>query len=392
MMQLIQLFLEQGWRITYASPAADSAFMYDLENIGVQRVAIELNSSSFDEFVAQAQPNMVMFDRFMMEEQFGWRVEKQCPEALRILDTEDLHCLRHARHAALKQKRDMTQADLMSDLAIREVASIQRCDVSLMISEVEVTLLQERFNVSAELLHLCRFMLSPMTPTLEASWLDHSERQHFISIGNFRHAPNWDAVLYLKQSIWPLIRKQLPQAELHVYGAYPPPKATALHNARESFLVKGWAENAHEVMAQARVCLAPIRFGAGIKGKLIDAMQCGTPSVTTTIGAEGMNDDLPWSGGVTDDPSEFAQQAVRLYKDESYWRHKQCFGAPIINQCYSAAAIGGELIERLNALQANLDTHRLNNFTGAMLRHHTMNSFKYMSQWIEAKNKRPPSG
>ena len=213
----------------------------------------------------------------MMEEQFGWRVEKHSPQALRLLDTEDLHCLRNARHNALKQQRALTSRDLASDLAIREVSSILRCDLSLMISDVEIELLKDRFRVCSSLLHHCRFMLPNIDSNVQAGWPEYNRRQHFISIGNFRHEPNWDAVLHLKQTIWPLIRKQLPQAEIHIYGAYPPPKATQLHNEKQGFKVLGWAKNAQSVMKSARVCLAPLRFGAGIKGKLAEAMLCGTP-------------------------------------------------------------------------------------------------------------------
>ncbi|MEH6473160.1 MAG: glycosyltransferase [Halopseudomonas sp.] len=385
MLQLIRLFQQQQWQVTYASPAADSEHMADIEAMGVSKVNIELNNSSFDAFVNRCAPDIVMFDRFMMEEQFGWRVEKQCPQALRLLDTEDLHCLRQARRRALKQQRTMSQQDLVGDVALREVASILRCDLALMISDVEIELLKQQFNVSASLLHHCRFMLPPLDQSAQAAWPTFDQRQHFITIGNFRHAPNWDAVLYLKQTIWPLIRQQLPQAELHIYGAYPPPKATQLHNDAQGFKVLGWADDAHTVMRSARVCLAPLRFGAGIKGKLVEAMQCGTPSVTTEVGAEAMHDALPWNGMIENQPQAFADQAVRLYQDPSLWQQQQLHGAEIINQCYDQQTIADALLQRIEQLRLELEQHRLDNVTGAMLRHHTMKSHQYMSQWIEAK-------
>lgn len=96
----------------------------------------------------------------------------------------------------------------------------------------------------------------------------------------------------MKHSLWPLIRRQLPGAQLHIYGAYTPPKATALHNPAQGFHVMNWAEDALQVMTAARICLAPLRFGAGIKGKLADAMvACGTPNITTPVGAEAMGDE-----------------------------------------------------------------------------------------------------
>ena len=182
--------------------------------------------------------------------------------------------------------------------------------------------------------HCCITCLSCWKPVDTTGWLPFSQRQHFISIGNFRHGPNWDAVLYLKQTLWPLIRKQLPAAELHIYGAYPPPKATALHNARQGFLVKGWAEEARAVMGAARICLAPLRFGAGLKGKLVEAMACGTPSVTTSIGAEAMHDGLPWNGAIENEPDAFAKAAVTLYQHEDRWRQCQQCGEKIVETHY----------------------------------------------------------
>jgi len=91
MEQLLLLFKEWGWSVTFATPALDSNFMVDLETIGVEKRTIALNCSSFDEFVQELNPSIVLFDRFLMEEQFGWRVAEYCPNALRILDTIDLH-------------------------------------------------------------------------------------------------------------------------------------------------------------------------------------------------------------------------------------------------------------------------------------------------------------
>jgi glycosyltransferase involved in cell wall biosynthesis len=286
LLQLMQLFLAQGWQLTFACAAAHSEFMSDLAPMEIESVQIELNNSSFDGFVSKLQPDMVLFDRFMTEEQFGWRVEKECPDALRLIETIDLHLLRHAREQAHKQKRDVTLYDLYSEVAQREIAVILRSDLSIIISDYELNLLSSQFSINEQLLHLCPFMfdedqINQHTPSYE-------ERAHFVTIGNFRHAPNWESVLWLKQEIWPLIRQSLPQAELHVYGAYMPPKAIALHKPAVGFHVMGRADSVSGLMQSARVVLAPLRFGAGIKTKIADAMLNGTPVASTAIGAEGI--------------------------------------------------------------------------------------------------------
>ncbi len=159
MLSLLTFFNHQGWQITFASPAQQGEHKVDLTELGIDEKTVALNCSSFDDFISELNPNMVLFDRFMLEEQFGWRVAKYCPDALRILDTEDLHSLRHARHQALKQNRHLTNLDLNNDIAKREIAAIFRCDLSLIISDYELSLLKNHFSIPENILHHCPFML-----------------------------------------------------------------------------------------------------------------------------------------------------------------------------------------------------------------------------------------
>ncbi len=387
-MQFIEQFKKRNWKITFACAAADSPFAIDLEKEGVDKVSIELNNSSFDEFIKTLQPTIVLFDRFMMEEQFGWRVAEHCPDALRILDTIDLHCLRLARQQAFKDKREFVLDDMLdTDVAKREIASLYRCDSTIMISEYEMDVLQTLFKIDPGMLHYTPFLLEQISEKEVKQWPAFEERQHFVTIGNFLHEPNWNSVLFLKEEIWPLIRKQLPNAELHVYGAYPSPKVTQLHNAKEGFFIKGRAESAREVMLKAKICLAPLRFGAGLKGKLIDAMECGTPSITTTIGAEAMHGALNWAGAVTNNAAEFAAQAIELHNDKNKWQVAQQNGIHIINAVFDKKHHAQLLIDKMEELQNNLQQHRKKNFMGAVLMHHTISGTKYMARWIEEKNK-----
>lgn len=388
MMQLISLFKAQGFGITFASPAQNSDFMVDLQEYEVDKKSIELNNSSFDVFIKELNPSVVLFDRFMMEEQFGWRVTENCPDALRLLDTEDLHCLRLARQKAFKENRSFNTTDLfIEEVAKREIASILRCDLSLMISEFEMELLESAFKIDTSLLYYLPFLLEPIESFEIQELPTFEERKDFIFIGNFLHEPNWNAVQYLKETIWPLIKKRLPEAVLNVYGAYPSQKVLQLHNKKEGFLIMGRAIDAQEVVQEARVVLAPLRFGAGIKGKLLEAMQCGTPSVTTSIGSESMHGDLPWNGFITDNVADFVDRAVQLYQDKTNWLKAQQNGISIINQRYSKGLFEIDFRTKIEILRSNLPQHRLNNFMGSMLQHHTLKSTKYMSRWIEEKNK-----
>lgn len=388
LLHLIELFAKHNWEIHFASAASPSPYSDDLISKGIFTQEILLNDSSFDAYIQTLNPQAVLFDRFVTEEQFGWRVAEQCPKALRILDTEDLHSLRLARQEAYKQKRDLTPSDLFSDTAKREIASMLRCDLSLIISEFELDLLQNTFGVKRNLLFYLPLLADPITPETQASWPKFEERSDFVFIGNFLHEPNWQTVLCLKQHIWPALAKQIPTASLKIYGAYPPQKALELNKPSERFLVLGRAESAQEVIQNAKVLLAPIPFGAGAKGKLLEAMCYGTPSVTSTIGAESMFGDLPWNGIIADDIEGITEAAITLYQDQSLWETAQQNGNAIVNQRNLKSLFESDFMERILEVLTNLEAHRNTNFTGSMLMHHTMASTQYMSRWIEAKNKK----
>lgn len=385
MLQLIDFFKSTGSKVTFSSPAKKGTHVFDLETIGVHQQEIELNNGSFDTFLEKLEPTIVVFDRYMMEEQFGWRVAEHAPNALRILDTEDLHFLRYERELALKGKSKADKNALLnSERAKRELAAIYRCDLTLIISEVEMDILKEVFQVDEKLLLYLPFLIK----ISEKKEIPLEDKQDFIFIGNFIHAPNWDAVLALKETVWPLIKKELPKAKLHVYGAYATEKVYNLNNSAEGFLVHGWAEDAVEVISKAKVMLAPLRFGAGLKGKLVEAMQCNTPSVTTTIGAEGINGSYNWNGFIYDNPLDFAYAAVSLYTEESKWRQAVKNGHKILNMRFDVSVHKLNLKTAIDSIQEELEQHRTTNFIGSMLLQQTTQASKYMSKWIEAKNKK----
>lgn len=386
MLQLISQFQNQDYEVVFSSAAKTSPNTFDLKSINVQTIPILLNDSSFDELLKILNPDVVLFDRFMTEEQYGWRVAEQCPDALRILDTEDFHGLRKAREVALKQNEAVSMKHLQNDIAKREIASIYRCDLSLIISEAEIEILSTEFNIDKSLIYYLPFLVDPISDEEIKQLPSFETRQHFITIGNFLHAPNYDAVLYLKQNIWPLLRKQLPKAELHIYGAYESQKVSQLNNNKDGFLIKGFAEDVNQVMQNAKVCLAALRFGAGLKGKLVDAMKNGTPCAMSTIAAEGMFENEV-NGFIEDEPEAFVEKAIELYLTPEMWNTKQQHGFQILNRRFNKADFETKFSIHIETLQNNLETHRQQNFIGQLLRHQTLQSTKYMSKWIEEKNR-----
>ncbi len=443
MLQLLQTFISEGYEVIFASTAQRSDHSFDLKSLGITEIPILLNHASFNQQLEEWVPQVVLFDRFITEEQFGWRVADTCPDAIRILDTEDLHFLRSARKSvALSAKMDdqlasdcETIEDLKNDpVAVREVASVYRCDLTLIISWAEFELLTKHFGIPEALLFYMPYLEAEVEAEAEAEEEAEvevevevevegeakakaegfGERRDFVSIGNFLHPPNWDAVMLLKSQIWPEIRRQLPQAELHVYGAYASAKVEQFHSPGEGFHVMGRAGDVDTVLCRYRVMLAPLRFGAGIKGKLVDAFRNGLPAVTTRIGAEGIQH--PWLGSpvcddaerdiipkipglnmaevarlrpllIAESTSAFIESAVRLYQNEEVWKKSASEGKQLLGKLFANPEYGRTLLKRISELSGILSGHRMANFTGKMLMHHTLASLRYMSKWIEEKER-----
>lgn len=383
MMQLLELFTEENYKITFASTAAISERSVKLESQNITAKNIQLNDISFDETIKDLNPEIVIFDRYITEEQFGWRVSENCPNALKILDTEDLHFLRKAREEAVKKGLSISEANLFSEISKRELASILRCDLSLIISEYEMEMLQNIFKIPTEIVYYLPFLVE--TISKEKIIPSFAERQDFMEIGNLLHAPNVDSVLQLKE-IWPEIKRQLPNAELHIYGAYAPQQILQLNNKKEGLIIKGWADNLEMVMKNYRVQLAPVRFGAGLKGKFLDAMRYGLPSVTTEIGAEGMHGNLDFGGKITTSNESFINASLQLYSEENLWQQAQQNGFKIIQKRFQKHIFSEDFKKHISELLNNLKAHRQENFIGQILQHHTLQGTKYMSKWIEAKN------
>ncbi len=387
-LELLDFFKSKAYKICFASTASQTEHTSLPENLNIDARKIKVNDAAFDDFLKEINPDVVLFDRFTTEEQFGWRIDKSAPDTIKILDTEDLHFLRDARKEAFEKNIAVEDLMLQSEIAKREIAAIYRCDLSLIISEVELQLLTDTFKIPSFLLFYLPFLLEKITDEEIKNFPEFQQRKDFISIGNFLHKPNKHAVIYLKEKVWPKIRKHLPEANLHIYGAYPTQQILEMHQPKNGFLVHGRTDNAVGIMQKARILLAPLQFGAGLKGKLILAMQNGTPSITTKTGAEGMNGQLPWNGKITDDRAEFIQAAIKLYNDQQQWNKFRKNGFRIINERFSRMDFYILFDKKLVELNSDLTSHRLQNFTGAMLKHHLHRSTYFMSRFIEEKNRR----
>jgi hypothetical protein len=322
-LEILKTFAGFGHDLALASPSVRTSRSASrssiLELVGaddIREISVKPNDAAFDEMLRELQPNLVVFDRFFIEEQFGWRVSDVLPHALRLVDSQDLHFLREYRASISKPvsefngRSDHLVADgwnsslaaIDSDIAVRELASFARCDIALVISTSEKELLRSLDDVSRCFLpHQLTYLpfLPDVSKFVDSPSLSFEERSSpLVMIGNFLHKPNADSVRCLRRYYQQSATvSQLPI--VHVYGSYCPsefgvqnfgslPKGKLLDNNK--IVVFGSCENAMDTIGRYRVLLAPLRYGAGLKGKLFDAILSRTPFVTSKIGAEGIID------------------------------------------------------------------------------------------------------
>lgn len=384
MMQLITMLQSANFDIHYASTSAYSPFSALATFPSIKTHTIAVNDAYFQTILQEINPNTVLYDRFMLEEQFGWTVRNLLPNAMTILDTEDLHFLRKAREKAIFAQKKLALEDLQNDVAKREIASIYRCDITLIIATHEMELLQNSFQIPASLL----FYLPLLFTTNSIDEVPKPEkRKDLVFIGNFLHKPNLDAVQQLKTKIWPVLKTKLPNMHLKIYGAYPTQQAMQWHQPEDKFHILGRANEAQEVLKTAKLLLAPLRFGAGIKGKILEAMYCGTPVITTDIGAEGIPFLPDLAGSLAQDNTDFITKTVRILENQKQWQDAQSSGFSIIENCFLQAHFEQIFLKKIQHTIENLITYRQQNFIGNMLHHHLLKSTEYMSRWIMEKNK-----
>lgn len=397
---LISILQEQGFQVLCVSPSRLNDHTERLAHeSNVECVQADANTDTFQKLLLETSPQIVIFDRFIAEEMYGWQAKKYAPDALRVLDLQDVHFLRKAReHLVKKQGQNVesilgagawVDVDPVEKQVIRELASIHRSDLTLYVSDFERNMLVDRFQIPRELLHRCDFFYPPVdTSALPA----FAERQHVAFIGSFKHPPNVDAVEWTRASIAPLFgslqASSSSQPEIHVYGSYgASSRFVKMDDPARGFRMKGFAPDVHDTLRSYRLTIAPLRFGAGIKGKIADSWFNGTPCVSTGIGSEGMAlADSPWGGAVANTPEQFAASMHALYHDEQQWSEAQQAGVGLCGARYRRDANGSSLLARLeDALRLRADA-RARNWTGAILWSERHRATEYMSRYIRVKN------
>jgi hypothetical protein len=169
--------------------------------------------------------------------------------------------------------------------------------------------------------------------TLRGRRAGFDARQDILFVGGFQHPPNVDGIRWFVSEVWPLVRRELPEARLHIAGSNTPVEVTSL--ASDSVIVHGWVPDLDPLLDRARVSVAPLRVGAGVKGKINQAMSYGLPVVATSIAVEGMNLEQERQVLIADAPDAFARALTRLYLDGELWARLSDGGLENVRTCFS---------------------------------------------------------
>jgi GT2 family glycosyltransferase/glycosyltransferase involved in cell wall biosynthesis len=280
--------------------------------------------------------NAIVLSRHYVAANYIGLARLYAPQARLIFDTVDLHYLREQRAAELERSADL--AAQAARTRAQEWKLMRECDVSLVVSATEKELL-------ARELPQARIEVLSNVHAVYGRRREFAERRDLVFVGGFQHPPNIDAVLWFVHEVFPHVRAQIPQIEFHVIGSKAPRQILEL--AHDGVTVHGYVADIEPFMDGCRLSVAPLRYGAGVKGKVNMAMSFGLPVVATTPAVEGMHVRNGGDVLVADTPQEFAAAIVRAYNDATLWRTLSDNGLANVTRHFSFDAARAALVRIL---------------------------------------------
>ena len=283
--------------------------------------------------------DVVILSRLSMASRYMQAVRQAAPQAAVIFDTTDLHFLRGFRGAKVTGKMNLMKSALLAKRD--ELALARQADCTLVVSPVEKAILEEECpGIPVHVLSNIHAVYGSRQP--------FSERSDLIFVGSFPHHPNIDAMAYFYKGICPLLRAKLPNVKITIIGSDPP---DWLKQARtDHFVVTNYVPDIASYFNRCRLSIAPLRYGAGVKGKVLLSMGYGVPVVASSIAAEG----IPVVNGrdmlIADTPEDFSEAIVELYHDEALWSQMSENGLKIIDQQFSFATARRDLRNLFDSL------------------------------------------
>ena len=338
MLRILQSLIALGARVTFVPDnlAATQPYTRELQQMGIEVLygGIDLRAE-----LAEIGPTLQSVIVCRPHPASHWldTIREFAPTAPVAYDTVDLHWLREARKGALADAAHGPEASVRAPnalagkaLALRELelAMIRASDTTIVVTE------RERAQVRRDVPD-ARVLVIPNVHEIEKRVAPPERRAGVLFVGSFEHTPNVDAAVRLVREVMPLVWRELGRVKVTIVGADPPPEVLAL--AASQVEVAGWVEDLQPLLQVSRVMVAPLRYGAGMKGKVTQCLAVGLPVVTTAIGAEGLLDaDVPGDAAdcllVADDPLLLAEHTVRVHRDDELWSRLSAAGQRLVAQ------------------------------------------------------------
>jgi GT2 family glycosyltransferase/glycosyltransferase involved in cell wall biosynthesis len=342
MLGLLCILRDLGYRVRFVAEnlAWVERYTADLQRRGVEVVHHPWASRIEDALgVPGDGPDWVICSRYYVLGPLMKTIRSTCPRARVVFDTVDLHYLREQRMAELAGDAEaMRRARRTRDI---ELGVMRRSDATLVVSPAEKDLLAEAVpEVDVHILSNIH--------RVHGRTRDFGARADVMFVGGFQHPPNLDAAEWLIDAIMPRVREELPDVRLHLIGSRMPER---LRETRaDGVVVHGFVEQLEPFLEGCRLSLAPLRYGAGVKGKVNQAMAWGLPVVATTCAAEGMYLNDGEDVLIADTAEDFAEAVVRAYSDEALWRRLSDGGLANVERHFSFQAARRAISELLASL------------------------------------------
>jgi len=339
---LFDCFQQLGYGVSFFADNRGYAGQYssELQKSGVEVLFNPWIESLQDFFRERGRDfDFIMISRHYVAANYLSLIQRYCPQAKFIFDTVDLHYLREQRLAELENSLPLRRTAAQTRRS--ELAVIRQAAATLVVSEAEKAVLAEDAPQARV------FVLSNIH-RVSARQQDFSTRKDILFIGGYQHPPNIDAAQWFVGSIWPLIREQLPDARFHLIGSKAPDTVRALQGNGVEF--HGYVKDLEPWLNGCRLAVAPLRYGAGVKGKVNLSMSHGQPVVATTMAVEGLYARPGRDVLVADSAQDFAAAVVRLYSDEPLWNNLSAGGQDNVRRHFSVDCAREALQEILYSL------------------------------------------
>ncbi|NCU38321.1 glycosyltransferase [Candidatus Saccharibacteria bacterium] len=342
------LLREMSFQVTFI-PEDNYLYMQDYTS-ALQRVGVEVLYAPYVVSVEHhlkesgERYDLVFIFRPGVIERHVQSIGKYCFNAKVLFHTVDLHYLRMSREALLQA--DKIKQKAANEMQERELSAIRLADASIVHSTAELEILRP-------LLPSARIHVFPLIMDAKGSGKCFSDRKDIVFIGGYQHAPNVDAVKYFVEEVMPLVRKQLPGVRFYAVGSNPTPDIQVLES--EDVIITGFVDDLTSLLDKMRVSVAPLRYGAGIKGKIGAAMAVGLPVVATSLAAEGMSLTDGENFLVADGPAALADAISKIYHDEKLWNHISTNSLAFVDKVWGAEAAWGILAGILADMGIHID-------------------------------------